>query len=648
MIALVVAVGLCVLLQGVLAGGGSIRNSPGGSPSVASGGQDWTTYLHDAERTASSNHGLSVTPANDSQLTQRWNYSTGGVVAAQAVVANGTVYVGSWTGYEYALSAGTGKLEWSTYLGVHPALSCRAQVGITSTATLNGSTLYLGGGNADWYALNATSGRVVWSTNVTEDVSNLSGSTVPLSQWEAGLYNWASPLIYNGNAYVGIASDCDDPLVPGGLLEIPLSGQNHNGSHFFLATPPAELGGSVWASPSVDAATNTIFVGTGNPATSNASGCLSPCPYVESLVALNATTLAVLNHWQVPVPDEYPDGDFGTTPTLAAYNGGTYVVLTNKNGWTYAFNALNATPGNPSWGPVWSTLTSETPTTSSAAYAVVGGNPLIFVGNKSGAVWALNLTNGQPVWTQQFVGRVFGAPAYSNGVLVVTDGGSLRALDAATGGGAYKLFTCPSPLYASPSLAEGAVFEGCTNGVLYAFGTATTGTGTVYSVSGRVVGSSGNPINLAAVAYSGSGLSGTTSSDSAGYFMAHLPNGSYVLTASGTGYTSVSKDVTVSGANVVAGRFTLSPSGTPTAYEAAGRVVNSSGDPIVGATISTLLNGSTTSVLTNGMGYFVIYLPNGSYELTISAAGYVSQTTSVTVAGANVFAGHFVLAVVLT
>src|SRR2546425_8175328 len=68
---------------------------------------DWPTYLHDPERTASSWDEALLSPANARHLTRLWAFQTGGVIAASPIVAAGTVYVGSWDGYEYALNAAT-------------------------------------------------------------------------------------------------------------------------------------------------------------------------------------------------------------------------------------------------------------------------------------------------------------------------------------------------------------------------------------------------------------------------------------------------------------------------------------------------------------------------------------------------------------
>lgn len=76
---------------------------------------------------------------------------------------------------------------------------------------------------------------------------------------------------------------------------------------------------------------------------------LSVPDYGDSLMEWNATTLALISHWTIPNAQEIADGDFGTTPTLVNPPGGpTMVFVTDKNGWSCAFDRANHAAG-----PVW-------------------------------------------------------------------------------------------------------------------------------------------------------------------------------------------------------------------------------------------------------------------------------------------------------
>jgi glucose dehydrogenase len=78
---------------------------------------DWPTYGHDAQHTF---HG--PTTLNQSSVTSlkvAWFFPTGDSVSATPTVVNGTVYVGSWDDYFYALNFETGALRWKYKLRAH-------------------------------------------------------------------------------------------------------------------------------------------------------------------------------------------------------------------------------------------------------------------------------------------------------------------------------------------------------------------------------------------------------------------------------------------------------------------------------------------------------------------------------------------------
>src|SRR5207302_487240 len=59
-----------------------------------------------------------LSPAVAKNLTKLWTFPTGNIIAASPAIINGTVYVGSWDGYEYAIDEVTGKQKWKTFLGI--------------------------------------------------------------------------------------------------------------------------------------------------------------------------------------------------------------------------------------------------------------------------------------------------------------------------------------------------------------------------------------------------------------------------------------------------------------------------------------------------------------------------------------------------
>jgi outer membrane protein assembly factor BamB len=425
-------------------------------PARAASG-DWPTYLHDPQRTAAGAD-TQLSAANAGQLALKWAFKTGGPIAASPTVVGGTVYVGSWDGYEYALDAASGSVKWKTSLGQTTAPCYPQLAGVSSAADVENGVVYVGGGDSYWYALDATTGNVLWKVFVGDNTK--------------GWYNWASPLIYNGYAYIGTASVGDCPLIPGQLLQVSLS--THQVVNSFNAVPQGQTGGGIWTSPSLDSATNTIFVTTGTR--SLPSQTLS-----EAVVALDASTLAVKSSWALPTSQETLDSDFGNTPILFndAQNN-ALVGAINKNGYAYAFNRNNVAAG-----PVW-TQTVALPGTcpqcgdasvSSGAFGngtlfLAGGSTTINGKGYRGVVRALDPASGNFLWQHGESSPVIPALAYSNGLLVAGAGASLEVLDATSGTRLYS-YTTGGYLYAAPSVANGQIYTGGKDNTVYAFGLGT-------------------------------------------------------------------------------------------------------------------------------------------------------------------------------
>jgi outer membrane protein assembly factor BamB len=424
----------------------------------------WPTYLGEVTRdSASPSSQTTLSSADASQLTEIWYDKMGGFLDAEPVMTNNTVYVGSYNGYEYAVNATTGSQVWKTYVGQVDDLSCAGatSAGVTSSATVSGGMVYVGGGNitgdetngtTGWYALNESTGKIAWDV-ATGNVSQ-------------GGYNWASPLIADGYAYVGNSSMCDRPLVWGGLFQISLV--THKIVAFFNTTvgDMGYRGASVWGSPTFDKGNNTVFFATGNPLNTHKS------LYSESVIAVNASTLALIGSWQVPASQAIKDSDFGTTPTYFHLpNATSMLVAENKNGIIYAFYATNIAAG-----PVWEDVVSNKTTPENVAPLSWGGG-LLYDGSNAGTVGstvyqgvvrALYPGNGTIKWQRGMPGDVYGAPAYSNGIVVAGGGKTLVVLNSSSGNLLWS-WNCSSAAFeAAPSIAGGRIYVVC-NGT-YAFG----------------------------------------------------------------------------------------------------------------------------------------------------------------------------------
>src|SRR4029077_12734975 len=190
-------------------------------------------------------------------------------------------------------------------------------------------------------------------------------------------------------------------------------------------------GASVWGSPSVDPTTNLVYFATGNAGL-----------YGDSVIALNATTLALSSNWTVPKSQQLPDGDFGSTPTvfhdaLGHHLGG----VASKNGIFYAFNDSNVGAG-----PVWQdrvAVGGDSPESGQGSISpaalegtrlfVAGGHTTIGGMGYKGSVRALDPGSGRILWEHGAPGAVLGGLATAADFVVDAAGPNLEVLNASTG-----------------------------------------------------------------------------------------------------------------------------------------------------------------------------------------------------------------------
>ncbi len=185
---------------------------------------------------------------------QLWEFSTGGSIESTPAAANGSVVVGSYDGYVYGLDASTGRVKWKYYV----------QSGIYSSPLIYGGKVYVGTDDGKFYAIGLENGTGLWSVSGATQASpagdggkvyvgTLSGvfhAMDAVTGGEAWKYVTndsfhSSPLIYNGTVFVASRN--------GTLYAFDLNG-SVRWSH--------GMGYSVDATPSVDPATGTVYLGT--------------------------------------------------------------------------------------------------------------------------------------------------------------------------------------------------------------------------------------------------------------------------------------------------------------------------------------------------------------------------------------------------
>ncbi|MGZ4430462.1 MAG: outer membrane protein assembly factor BamB family protein [Gaiellales bacterium] len=402
---------------------GSVFSQPGVSEPPDTGPEassDWPAYLggplHHSASTSTA-----ITPDNAASLEQVWKWDDKGALVASPTVFQGRVYIGDDAGFFTAIDLNTGLPLWRKQVGgVQPKRSCPSPRGIASTATVmpdpsdDKLTVYVAAADGFLYALDAESGDVVWKSEVAKPSATVND-----------YYNWSSPTVSHGKIYVGLASQCDNPLVRGGIKAYDQDTGKLLATYW--AVPPGVTGGTIWSSEAV-MANGDVIATTGNAA--------SKAPESEwgdsfAIERLDGTTLKVLQKWTVPRAMLVFDSDFGASAGIwtAVVKGvrTPMVGACNKNGRFYALASRAITNG-----PVWTSQVDTPPPPggyrSCLAAPAWDGSRLFVAGNDTiiggkvyqGSIRQLDPATGRPVWQLGLDGSVFGSPSINgSGVLAV-------------------------------------------------------------------------------------------------------------------------------------------------------------------------------------------------------------------------------------
>jgi polyvinyl alcohol dehydrogenase (cytochrome) len=476
------------------------------APGAAAG--DWPSWQYSPDGSRYNPSGTSITAADVGGLQPRWAFvfPHADAASSQPAVVGSTVYVGSHSGVMYALDARTGAVRWAfDTQAVPPALQTFApplnvlaqtplfgnhdqQNMLRDGPAVSGGVVYFGDSQANMYALDAATGALVWKTNV-----------------DSFRHAWitSSPLVYGGMMYVGVSSSEETVAAfpnyaccqfRGSVVALDARTGRIVWRHYTVPPPVrdgtnalgvpqyAPNGGAVWASPAINPATDTLYVGTGNN--------YSPPTTAEedAIVALDARTGAL--RWRHQ--------------------------LTSSDAWNFGCVFGEGRLGNcPHSGPDWDFGASPN-------LFRAGGRTLVGEGQKSGIYWALDATTGRVVWhtllsTAHAIASLSGiqwGSAYDRRRLYVTtyeaNPGQLFALDPATGRvvwhtpnpsdgcsgsvleiAAGALLDCQLAIGAPPSAIPGVVFAGSVDGKLRAYDSATGNILWHYDTARSVLGTDG-------------------------------------------------------------------------------------------------------------------------------------------------------------
>ncbi|HUJ06330.1 MAG TPA: PQQ-binding-like beta-propeller repeat protein [Streptosporangiaceae bacterium] len=436
-----------------------------GDASTGSAG-NWSTYLDGPAHQSYGAGQTVITSATVRELTPAWTFlgdppthrgqPPRGFLSSPTVV-DGVIYIGADTGWFYKIDAATGAVLAKRFIGYQPAKTCDA-LGFVDTATVvvdhaSGQRMvYVGGPDGYLYALRAANLSVAWRS-----VIGIPSRTV------SNYFEWASPTIARGRIYIGISSNCDHPLVRGGLISFSQATGRRLATFYTL--PRGIPGGSIWSSAAIGP-DRDIYVTTGNAI----KGYREP-PYSDSMLKLDPSTLRVLGSFAVPAWQVIADGDFGASPTIF----GGDVGACDKNG---VFYALHRSSMTLAWSRRIGAPQPRHGNSTCIAAAVYDGRSLYVAGGGItlrgkryfGSIQRLDPSTGRRIWATGLPDVVTGSPTLDGaGVLAVgTYGGGppnvIDLVSAATGRILRTLVTGQLD-FAQTVFADGMLFTADSGGL---------------------------------------------------------------------------------------------------------------------------------------------------------------------------------------
>jgi polyvinyl alcohol dehydrogenase (cytochrome) len=318
------------------------------STSLATTETDWNTWgVTLSNDRIQRKPGLTVSDVPSLKL--RWAFGFEGEVSAAAnpTIVGNRVFVGSASGRVYSLGLKDGCLAWTFKAdgGV------RAAVVIGPVAGETGLSAFVVDLRATLYRLDAATGELKWKKKLEEHRSaRISGSPV--------LYgNRLFVPIASGEEGIGAQATYECCTFRGSLVALDAATGDAAWQTFFVkerATPQTKnakgttmwgpSGAAVWASPTIDPRTRSVYVATGDSYSQPAA------PMSDAIVAMDLDSGAIKWVYQATAGDAFnmactatdrtncpqnegPDHDFGQSPILIALpNGRRVLVAGQKSG----------------------------------------------------------------------------------------------------------------------------------------------------------------------------------------------------------------------------------------------------------------------------------------------------------------------------
>lgn len=438
--------------SGASASASGVQTGRGASAAVRS--WDWPSYGHDAQHTFAAR--TTLTKSSVTSLRRAWFFPTGDDVSATPTVVDGTVYVGSWDDYFYAVNLESGALRWKVrlhsqdgitpYPGEQPRDFSSDGGLVTSSAWYqpagNGRpALVIFGGGYTLYALDAATGELYWDHAYP-------GRPGPPEPNTDGTRIFSSPVVSGGKVFFGVDEDGESHSA-GYIVAASLRTGDPIWEFQTDASPSGHVlddtCGSVWSSGTVLPDLGLVVFGTAD------CDFEGEARYADSVLALRMANGSLA--WRFHPLGHAPacDDDFGASANATLSHGRTvFLGEGSKDGTYYSLSpatgrrvwSTNVVFGGSSGGFVATTAIAGTRiygATGIGDYNPTqnGGNHLCDPADRRDtqtqdpSVHALNAATGSLLWqhdgaasfspTTVAAGMTFNAPALAAKAIDVRD-----------------------------------------------------------------------------------------------------------------------------------------------------------------------------------------------------------------------------------
>lgn len=257
--------GLAGLMAAAALAAGSVSHAVAGCAGQSAGGE-WRSYGHDLFNTRSQPDETTIDTAKAATLAPKWYLTaegagmTGGGFATTPAVADGCIYIANIGGYVASLNADTGQLNWRIKIDIETSGYGGQIVG--SPAVEDGHVFIMANENGNpqtgrgpsIVSLNQQTGEVEWRTTLDSLVN---------------AYSNASPVVFNGMIFAGIAGPETSPRARGGYAILDASTGAILVKRYTISDDDfakGHAGASIWSTVAVDTSTGYAYAGSGNPA----------------------------------------------------------------------------------------------------------------------------------------------------------------------------------------------------------------------------------------------------------------------------------------------------------------------------------------------------------------------------------------------